>query len=98
VGEVGELVESFLGAYLSGSSSSELAYYLAPGIELRPLGGFGVLGKPNVVELTSSGPKEVLAKVQASDEATGVTYPLAYRLTLTKRERWYVTGVEGVPR
>ncbi len=97
-GKVDELVDRFLAIYLAGSSSAELAYYLAPGIELQPLSGFALLGQPKIAELTAGGPREVLAKVRARDEATGSSYPLAYRLRLTKRERWYVAGVEGVSR
>jgi hypothetical protein len=29
------------------------------------------------------------------DPASGAVYPLAYRLELEKRGRWYVSGVEG---
>jgi hypothetical protein len=99
-GEIGELAYRFLGAYLTSTSPADLSYYLAPEAEVRPLGGgFALQAAPTVAELEGLGPERtVLASGNVTDEASGVTYPLAYRLELVKRERWYVAGLKGALR
>ena len=37
----------------------------------------------------------VLAAARVMDPASGASYPVAYRLDLLKRGRWYVQAVEG---
>jgi hypothetical protein len=55
---------------------------------------------PNVREPEGEGgpDRTVIASVRASDEASDVTYFLSYRLKLVRRERWYVSAVEGALR
>ncbi len=98
--EIQQLVGRFLGAYLSGQDPSGLAYLLAPGASVPPLGGGLAL-----VSLDSVGQDEpptgasasVDAAVHVRDAASGATYPLRYRLSLVHRDRWYVSAVEGGP-
>jgi hypothetical protein len=98
-GAIAELAERFLPAYLSAGESSELSYYLAPGVELVPLGGaLEPLGSPTVVQVgEGEGPRrEVVASQRVQEPASGAGYPLAYRLRVVERSgRWYVAAVEG---
>jgi hypothetical protein len=96
-GEIAALVDRFLPIYVAATSAAEYSYLLAPGAAVAPLGGeFTVLGTPSVRQRgEGEGPRrEVVATVrlQASD---GAVYPLAYRLDLIRRERWYVAAIEG---
>lgn len=98
-GAIGELVDRFLAAYLSAVKPADLSYYVAPGASVTPVGGFRLIGRPNVTESQSGGTgRTVIASVHARDEASGVTYRLGYRLELVRRQRWYVSAVEGALR
>lgn len=95
---IGRLVAKFLPAYLRASEAPDLAYLLAPGASVWPLGGtVRFLALSGVSQLGSGeGPRRtVLASVRASDPASGAVYPLAYRLEVVKRGRWYVAALEG---
>lgn len=95
-GAIGELADKFLAAYVASDTPADLSYYVAPGSSVEPLGGLGLVGEPNTSAIDSEGGRRtVLATVRVRDEASGVTYPLSYRLELVKRERWYVSAVEG---
>ena len=99
-GAIEALIARFLPAYLSATSSGELSYLLAPGVEVAPLGGaLSVVGAPSISQLgAGEGPtREVLASVKVTEEGGGV-YPATYRLRLVRHERWYVAAVEGAPR
>ncbi len=98
-GAIGELVDKFLAAYVSVTKPADLSYYVAPNESVNPLGGLQLVGTPNVTQLHASDTtRTVIASVHVHDEANGVTYPLSYRLELVKRERWYVSAVEGAWR
>jgi hypothetical protein len=95
------LLAKFLPAYLGSKEASALAYLLAPGASVQPLGGAArFLSLSGVSQLGSGeGPRRtVLASVRASDPASGAVYPLAYRLDVVRQGRWYVKAVEGAPR
>lgn len=96
-GAIGELVDRFLAAYVSTSEPADLSYYVAPGASVTPLGGLHLIGTANVREPEGEGGpgRTIVASVHARDEANGVTYALSYRLELVRRERWYVSAVEG---
>jgi hypothetical protein len=97
-GAIEALVEKFLPAYVEGSEPSDLAYFLAPGAAVQPLGGaLQFVSVSGVTQLGSGeGPRrEVLAAARLADPASGATYPVAYRLELVKGARWYVRKVEG---
>lgn len=98
--EIQQLVGRFLGAYVSGQDPSGLAYLLAPGASVPPLGGGLAL-----VSLDSVGQDEppiatgasVDAAVHIRDVQSGAIYQLRYRLSLVHRDRWYVSAVAGGP-
>lgn len=97
-GAIEVLVEKFLPAYVAASGPSDLAYLVAPGASVQPLGGgleFSSLS--GVMQLGSGeGPRrEVLAAARLADPTSGATYPVVYRLDLVKGARWYVRAVEG---
>lgn len=97
---IGMLVEKFVPAYLVASRSSDLAYLVAPGISIRPLGGsLEVLSLAPVAQLGDGEGRRrtVVAAGRFRDPASGAVYRLAYRLALVRRERWYVRAVEGAP-
>lgn len=92
------LIAKFLPAYLGASEASDLAYLLAPGASVQPLGGtVRFLALSGVRQLGSGeGPRRtVLAAVRADDPVSGAAYPLAYRLEVVKHGRWYVEAVVG---
>jgi hypothetical protein len=97
-GAIQALVEKFLPAYVEGSEPSDLAYFVAPGAVVAPLGGgLDLAAISGVTQLGSGeGPRrEVLAAARLTDPASGATYPVVYRLELVRGARWYVRGVEG---
>ena len=95
-GAIGELADKFLAAYVASDTSADLSYYVEPGSSVEPLGGLSLVGAPNTSAIGGERARRtVLATVRVRDEAGGVTYPLSYRLELVKRERWYVSAVEG---
>lgn len=99
-GEIEDLVGRFLGAYLAGQDPSGLAYFLAPGTLVPPIGaGLSMVSLDAVgreFEPTSTD-ASVLAAVHARDAQSGAVYPLRYRLGLVHRDRWYVSSLAGAP-
>jgi hypothetical protein len=92
------LVGKFLPAYLAAAEESDLSYLLAPGAVVTPLAGsLELLGAPGVSQLGSGeGPRRtVIASARVRDPASGAAYPLAYRLELIRRTRWYVRAIQG---
>lgn len=99
-GAINELVNKFLAAYVSTANQADLAYFVTPESEVRPLGGgFTLAGPPRTSEL-DDGPtaRSVLAAVRVTDEVSGSSYSTGYRLDLVKRERWYVDAIQGAER
>jgi hypothetical protein len=98
-GEIRELAERFTDSYLSATEPGGLKYLTPPGSAIAPLGGFAPVGAVSVREAGDGGSsrRSVTVAVRARAESGGV-YPLAYRLALEKRDRWYVTAVEGEAR
>jgi hypothetical protein len=92
------LVAKFLPGYLDARDPRDLSYFLAPGARVVPLGGqVGLVAITAVRQLGSGeGPqREVLVALRVSDTASGAVYPVAYRLDLVRRGRWYVDSVAG---
>lgn len=92
------LVEKFLPAYLTAKQASDLSYLLAPGADVVPLAGsLELQGALRVRQLGSEeGPRRtLLASASVREPTSGAVYPLAYRLEVVRRGRWYVSGVEG---
>ncbi|MGN6664656.1 MAG: conjugal transfer protein [Solirubrobacterales bacterium] len=97
-GAIQALVEKFVPAYVEASDPSDLAYFVAPGAVVAPLGGGLDFAAISAVTQLGSGEgprREVLAAARLTDPASGATYPVVYRLELVKGARWYVRGVEG---
>jgi hypothetical protein len=97
-GAIEALVAKFLPAYVAASDASDLAYLVAPGAAVQPLGGALEFASLSGVSQLGSGEgprREVLAAARLTDPASGATYPLVYRLELVKGARWYVRAVEG---
>ncbi len=97
-GAVAELVQRFLPAYLSATTPGDLSYLLAPGATVAPPGGGFELVAIASVKQVGSGEgarRTVIATARVRDAATGAIIPLAYRLRLLHRDRWYVELVEG---
>lgn len=95
--EITKLVTRFIGAYASTTRPTDLVYFVAPGSEIVPLGGFDLEGESDVAQLDDGdAARTVAVRVRLKDQATGTAYPLRYRLELVKRQRWFVTTVQGV--
>lgn len=97
-GAIEALAAKFLPAYLSSSEDSGLSYLLAPGAAVMPLAGALELRGTRLAGQLGSGEgsrRTVIASARVRDPASGAVYPLAYRLELVKRGRWYVSAVEG---
>lgn len=98
-GEIRELAARFTESYLASTEPGGLKYLTPPGSAIAPLGGFVPVGDVTVREVGDrrGSQRTVTAAVRARSSA-GAVYPLAYRLALEKRDRWYVTAVEGESR
>lgn len=95
---IADLARRFLGAYLSASGPGDLSYLLAPGASVTPPGGgLRLLAIHSVgQEGAGEGPRRtVVVAARVRDTASGATYPLAYRLEVVRRGRWYVQAVQG---
>jgi hypothetical protein len=92
------LVAKFLPAYLAAGEGRDLSYLLAPGAAVAPLAGTLELRGARIAGQLGPGEgpsRTVIASARVRDPASGAVYPLAYRLELAKRGRWYVSGIEG---
>ncbi len=102
VASIQALVEKFLPAYLSARSPGDLSYLLAPGAAVTPLAGSLELVGASGAALQlggGEGPRRtVVVACRLRDPASGAVYRLAYRLSLLRRNRWYVEAVEGALR
>ncbi|HEU4705595.1 MAG TPA: conjugal transfer protein [Solirubrobacterales bacterium] len=97
-GAINELVRRFLPAYFSATTPGDLAYLLTPGATVTPPGGgFELLAVASVKQIGGGegARRTAIATAQVRDAASGAVYPLAYRLQLLRRDRWYVEAVEG---
>jgi hypothetical protein len=97
-GAIQALVKKFLPAYVGASEPSDLAYFVAPGAVVAPLGGgldFAALSGVTQLGSGEGQRRKVLVAARLADPASGATYPVVYRLELVKGARWYVRAVEG---
>lgn len=96
---IDELVDKFLPDYLSAGSSRALAYVLAPGATVVPLGGSVESVSVGHVEQLGDGEgprRELLVGARLREPSGGGIYPASYRLRVVRRAgRWYVAAVEG---
>jgi Conjugative transposon protein TcpC len=93
------LAAKFLPAYLRARSARDLSYLLAPGATVAPLAGaLEPVGSAGSVSQLGDGEgrrRAVVVTGRFRDAASGAVYRLAYRLSVVKRNRWYVEAVEG---
>jgi hypothetical protein len=97
---IGELVERFLREYVAGADRAALSYLLLPGATVAPLSaGLRVVAVDGLDQATSTTGRRrsVIASVRVRESSTGAIYPLAYRLDVARRDRWYVAAVAGGP-
>lgn len=99
-GAIQNLVAKFTATYVGAVDGTELFYLVAPGVTVAPLGGSFKAEAPVKVSVLdeTEGQLTVLASTRLTEVATGIKYPVGYRLSLVERDRWYVAGIEGVPR
>lgn len=95
-----DLAKRFLTVYLAGGDRAALAYFLAPGTRLvRMPDDLDVVE----VDQVARDPRPVRrglavsALVRVRDRASGATLKLRYRLSVVRRERWYIRAVAGGP-
>jgi hypothetical protein len=97
-GAIADLSRRFVAAYLSATDPRDLAYLLAPGAAVTPLGGgLELLAVSSVKEIgpdAGARPK-VVASARVREPMTGRVYPIAYRLEVVRRDHWYVQSIEG---
>ena len=93
------LAAKFLPAYLAVRSPRDLSYLLAPGASVVPLAGsLELLGAAGAVSQLGDGEgarRTVVVACRLRDPSSGAVHRLAYRLSVVKRNRWYVEAVEG---
>lgn len=97
---IGDLVERFLREYVAGADRAALSYLLLPGATVAPVPtGLRVVGVDGLEQASSTpaGRRSVIASVRVRESSTGAIYPLAYRLDVARRDRWYVAAVAGGP-
>jgi hypothetical protein len=98
-GAIHALVEKFLPAYVAAVEPDDLAYLVAPGHEVLPLGGalqFDSLAGITQLDAGEGPTRSVLVAARLGDATSGATYPVVYRLDLVRRARWYVEALAGV--
>ena len=96
-GEITDVVTRFLRAYLAGDTGA-LAYLTAPGAWLTATaGGLRLLGVDAITQARSPsrGWRVVLVNAQARDVAASATCGLRYRVTVVRRDRWYVAAINA---
>jgi hypothetical protein len=97
---IGDLAARFVRAYVAGAGRASLAYLLLPGIRLVPMPpGLRVVSVDALDQATATqaGHRSVVVSVRVRETDTGTVYPLAYRLDVERRDRWYVAAVAGGP-
>lgn len=100
-GALADLAGRFVRDYVAGSGSGRLSYLTEPGSEITPLDGdLEVAEVEDVAQADSDSGRlrTLVVSVRVRDRETGGVYPLAYRLEVVRRDRWYVAAVHGGPR
>jgi hypothetical protein len=95
--QIGDVLEQFFSAFLAGRSA-DLKYLVPPGVRIAALAhGYELAG---ISSLVSVGPltgreRTVLVSLRARDPEAHVAYALRYRVSLVRRDRWYVAAIKG---
>ena len=91
------LLRRFFPVYLAGRGD-QLAYFLPPGRRLAAVGGsYELTSLVGLAEPrgTAGRRRAVLAALRVRDTRSGALYLLRYRVSLERRERWYVAAVNA---
>lgn len=94
-----EPLTAFFRAY-AGSEPGEMAYVLAPGVEVGTLNGVVVFEDLALtVPKSSDERRDVVAEVRWSDPVTGSTFTQSYQVTVALRSdgRWYIERLGAHP-
>jgi Conjugative transposon protein TcpC len=96
---IGGLVRRFLSAYLDGEPDGAFGYLLAPGAQIAPMAsGLRLLAVDELAEEQgAAGRRVVVATVRVRASHARAIYTQRYRLTVVRRDRWYVAAVAGGP-
>lgn len=95
---IGDVVRRFLEAYLAGAASDSLAYYLTPQAQVAPMGpGLQLASVEEIARDPDAPAGELVVSVRVREAMSRAVYPQRYRLTVVKRDRWYVAAVTGGP-
>jgi hypothetical protein len=94
--QIGDVLESFLSAYLSGG---DLTYVTPPGVHIEPLaGGYELAGMSSLVAVgpVTGDTRTVLVTVRAKETESRIEWPQRYRMDLVLRDRrWYVAAINA---
>lgn len=93
--QIRRLLDRFIPAYLSGG---DLSYFVPPGERVSPVAGDLRFEQVDSVSDLASGrgaSRALAVGVTVTDRASGASFPLRYLVDVTRRDRWYVAGVEG---
>jgi len=91
-GRARALLTDFFRAYMSGG---ELTYYLAPGVQMRPVkAGWSFQQVSELTLLTADDGVWALSEVAVQDPSSGARYTHRYTVKLADRDgRWYVSDM-----
>jgi Conjugative transposon protein TcpC len=95
-----DVVERFLRAFLAGRED-ELDYLVPAGTQIGALAQpHELAGAVSVIQLEpeKADARVVLATVRARDVSSEAVYALRYRLSLVRKDRWYVAAINDATR
>lgn len=99
--DIATLVEQFLPALLGGGGPERVAFFLAPGVSVRPVApALREVAVRGIEQVGPAGPSRLVrVRAQGLDPATGALLPLSYLLSLRQgaEGRWQVVGVNQAP-
>lgn len=88
-------VVSFLEAYLSGHSPSDLSNFLAPGFSLQPLGGLFTWQSLTDLQVLGKGPYTVIATADIVDPIAKRELSQIYVLVMVRSDgKWFVSSLQ----
>lgn len=93
-----DVVRRFMRGYLGGADPVALRYLVAQGAAIAPLRrGYSVVSikRLSVAGTDAGSRRRLLVDVRVRDRASRAVYGLRYALAVARRDRWYVTAVDG---
>jgi hypothetical protein len=95
---IGDVVRRFLEAYVGGAAPDSLSYYLTSQARVAPMGaGLQLASVEEIAREPDAPAGELLVSVRVREAMSRTVYPQRFRLTVVKRDRWYVAAVAGGP-